>query len=175
MDTNNPCHGKSGQATVELAMGLIAILAVVGTLVQFGLLGVARLETRVAATGAAAERSMDNLDGLVYVPTYLQEVAPGTDGRSFTEDDVFVSGNLDQAHDDIAGRMLPGLAGTWDPDSPIAEISNSLRMMEGMGFVQATSFDFNVPVLPVVRALVFGVDRVDVGTEVWMTKTGDLY
>ncbi len=167
---------KAGQAVVEFCIGLIAFLAVVGGMFQLGRLGLARMETRVEATRIATERSMrSEAETGTFVPAYLAGVNVGEDGYSYSQDDTRLGGNSDAAYDRIVGRLRPGAVGAYDPGNPIAGLSDSFEMRAGMGFVQGIGSDFNIPILPVVRRLFFNQPSVDIQTQVWMTRTGDLY
>lgn len=173
MDTR---HAKSGQAVVEFCIGLIAILAVVGGIFQLGTLGLARMHTRVEATRLATERSMLGSSATgVFVPDYIGEVNTGTDNYSYSADDVKFGANEQEAYDRLAARLDPDQVRVYDPASPVSGITDGYEMRVSMGLVQGVASDFNIPVLPVVRHLIYDADSIDIQTEVWMTRTGDLY
>jgi hypothetical protein len=167
---------KAGQALIEFCIGLIAFLAVVGGMFQLGRLGLARLDTRVRATRLATERSMrSEAETGVYVPSYLSRVDDGEDGYSYSQDDVSYGGDADAAYARIVERMRPGDVRGRDPRSPVGGMDDAYEMRAAMGFVQGIASDFNIPILPVVRRLFFNQSSVDIQTEVWMTRTGDIY
>jgi len=181
MDTkakSRPRHAeaKSGQAIIEFCIGLIAFLAVVGGMFQLGRLGLARLDTRVEATRIATERSMrSEAETGLYAPSYISRVSAGADEYSYSVDDVSIRGNADEAYERIVERMAVDRVRAHAPDSPVAEMNDAFEMRAGMGFVQGVGSRFNIPILPVVRSLLFNQTSVDIQTQVWMTRTGDIY
>ena len=169
-----PRHLKSGQAIIEFCIGLIAILAVFGGLIQLGRLGLIRMENRVEATRIATELSMADGD-VTSTISYLYEVSDGPDTLSYSEDDLQRNGNADEAYDRLGARMQPGLVGAYDAGSPIAGMGGPGEMLDEMGFVRGTAWEMSIPILPVVRNLIYDADEVDLVSEVWMTQTGGIY
>ncbi len=167
---------KSGQAVIEFCIGIVAMLAVIGGIFQLGRMGRGRMDARVDATRIATARSMlgEDITGL-YIPNYVREMYEGSDGRSYSVDDLAIGGNTEDVYDRVVRPMNPGAVRQYAPGSPIADMEDSMEMMMGMGLVAGTGMDLNIPVLPVVRRLFFNRNTVDIQVQVWMTRTGDIY
>lgn len=167
---------KSGQALTEFCVCLIAVLTVIGGIFQLGLLGLARTEARVEATNSATLRSMFDSDvtGLS-IPRYIDRMADGTDGRTYSEDDYGIGGNEQRAYDELIASSRPDILYGYAPDNDFAEMGDSFEMMIGMGLVRGTGSEYGLPVLPIVRRLFMNQNSVDIRVEAWMVRTGEIY
>lgn len=174
MATRQGSRSKSGQAVIEFCIGLIAVIAIFGGLMQLGMLGLIRMENRVDATRRASEFSMADLQ-VSSLPTYLARVTDGPDTFSYSEDDTRSSGNALEAYERVGQRLRPDLVRSYAPDSPIAGMTASREMLDAMGFVRGTASEYGIPVLPVVRHLIYDADEIDLVSEVWMTRLGGIY
>jgi hypothetical protein len=169
-------HSKSGQAIIEFCIGIVALLAVIGGIFQLGRLGLARTQARVDATRVAHNRSMFDISTTgLSLPRYIDRMSDGRDDYSYSEDDIAIGGNDQEAFDRLASHMQPSLAHRHAAGNPVGDITDPTQMILGMGLVHGNGMELNIPVLPVVRRLFFNRDSIDLQVTAWMTRTGDLY
>lgn len=168
-------HSKSGQAVVEFCVGIIAVLAVFGGLFQLAELCKARMNNRVDATERAARASAGDFDGSTSVPSYISQVTVGDDEYAYSEDDQRIAGDSEEAYRRMVTRMRPDLARIYESGSDIAALGNGYEMRANMGLVRGSAAEYNIPILPVVRRLIYDADNVDLESEVWTTRLGGFY
>jgi len=134
------------------------------------------METRVNATEIASERSFRTLESTgIFEPYYISAVNASNDGFTYSADDVKQRGLPGEAYDRLVSAMRPAQVETLVPASEVADMETLYEMMIGMGLVQAQDATLNIPLLPVVRNLIYNERSIDVSSEVWMTRTGDFY
>lgn len=175
MDTEHK-KNQSGQALVELCIGLIAILTVFAGIIQIGRMGLARMEARVEATGTASALSMNAAStSFRLIRSYIRQMDEGGDQRSYSLDDVAMPGNRDEMFDTLLAPNQPGMLNSYAPGNILAGIQNPVDMMGETGLVRSTASENNIPVLPIVRKLFIQRNTVDIDVTVWSIRTGDLY
>ncbi|WFB35639.1 pilus assembly protein [Kiritimatiellota bacterium B12222] len=175
MDTKT-LHSKSGQAMVEFCIGLIAILTVVAGTIQLGRMGLARMEARVDATGTVSALSMNSgSTSIRLVRNYIQENTEGLDGRTYSMDDTSTIGNAAEVYDQLLRNNHPQLLHRYAPNNTLASIQNSIDLMGETALVSSTSYEYDIPVMPIIRKLIFNQETVDLEVSSWTIRTGDLY
>jgi hypothetical protein len=161
---------------VEFCIGLIGMLAVIGGIFQLGRMGIARTDARVEATQRATSNSMlgSDITGLS-IPNYINHISAGGDEYSYSADDFQVGGNEQTVYDRLVDPSRPNLLRGYAPGNDYADMSDAYEMMLGMGLVNGVAFESNIPVLPVVRRLLFNRNSVNIRVSAWMVRTGEIY
>ncbi len=166
--------GRSGQAVVELVVAMLAILVIVGGLLQLVLLAHADTETMAEATAQASDAAASKGS---FADTFsaIRDWEAGRDNLLLTPDDREVGGSLAHPRNDIASRTAP--AGDWSAldDATHTDIRSFAERgsTAAFGFVHARA-ERDVEVLPLSGPL-FGLHQATTGNDVWMVKVNDLY
>jgi len=167
---------KRGQAIIEFCIGLVAVLIVATTMIQFGRIGIAKTNVRTEATARASQLSMEPpSDSFDLIYPYILSVEDGEDERSYSVDDVRNQTNAAEAYNRILHENDSSFLRTAAPDNPMAWIRSPEDMQASTGFVQAQSSEQGIPVMPIARRLLWNRNRVGVDAEVWSVETGGFY
>ncbi len=164
---------QSGQAVVELSIGLVAIMVLTGALVQIGRLAKAQSETMADARRYAGNLALS--DSLPYMPGncyYIYDWAPGPDRRHYTRDDVMVLADATPALRAILPEL--GSEGVVVPGNALSDLTRDFQVAESFALVRGVESEV-VEVLPVVRRLVHAAGTVKVSNVVWMVWCEGLY
>ncbi len=162
---------RQGQAVVELVVGLICLLVVIGGLLQLVLMARSDTETLQKATAEAASRAADS--GMLsesFSP--IRDWEPGADTYLQTKDDVETAGSFGPLRDRIARKTFPdgdmsAVDGARFGDMQELATGGSTAALHGMVSGEASE---EVEVLPVSRAL-FGLKNpATVENTVWFPK-----
>ena len=165
---------RLGQAVVELVVAMLAILVIVGGLLQLVLLAHADTETMAEATAKASDAAASEGS---FADTFsaIRDWEAGRDNLLLTPDDREVGGSLAHPRNDIASRTAP--AGDWAAldDATHTDIRSFAERgsTAAFGFVHARA-ERDVEVLPLSGPL-FGLHQATSGNDVWMVKVNDLY
>jgi len=166
-----------GQAMIEFIVGLVAVLVVFAALIQIRDLGAAENRTLAEARRSAGIMSFGGLRPLA-TPEYIRLWQTGADRKSYTRDDTHTTadpGILDHtivdraAADAYAWEMLNAV-----PHNEIKLLHNNMSPQLGFGFVGDTETE-EVPLLPVVRHLLYGADQIEVESSAWTVWTEGIY
>ena len=167
-------QGRNGQACVELTIALMAILVILGGLLQLIILAHADTDTMAEATAEASDTAA-SAGSFSDTFSPVRDWKPGRDGLILTRDDQEVGGSLAKPRQDIASRTAP--AGDWSAldDATHTDIRSFAEngSTASFGFVHARA-EQDVDVLPLSGPL-FGLRRPQTGNDVWMVKVNDLY
>ena len=172
---------RSGQALVELLVGLVVILVLVAGLLQVASLTNTESDVMADARAEAGELAMMDVDSsidLVYGTDYIHDWQPGSDTTRYTPDDVWSQGNPAGFENQIVNRASPTPAG-WDiidavPDNRFTRLRKSGDPISCFGLVKGHEKK-SVEVIPAVRELLYRADTIQVESEVWMTSTKGIY
>jgi hypothetical protein len=168
---------KSGQAIVELMVGLVALLVLIAALLQVASLSSAHDATMVEARRQAGELAMMDAEP-AFVPDYILDWHAGPDTKRYTRDDTFTTADPAQFKGTIIDKAAADSTG-WDridavPNNRISRIHGSGMPQTELGFVKGTA-STNVDLLPVIQSLVYAADSITMETETWMTWTKGIY
>jgi hypothetical protein len=166
-----------GQAMIEFVVGLIAVLALFAGLLQIASLTRARTDTMVNARRNAAVRALMD-PTLLSTPDYIEAIAVGPDGSSYSVDDtpaigspsVFVATTVDPSAADAAGWDLIGSA----PGNAFTALRTSAAPMYDLQMVQGADRE-TVPVMPAVQHLMYDAASITVESQVWLPWIRGLY
>ena len=165
---------SAGQAIVEFAIALIAVIALLAGLIQIGQLAHARMRTIGDARAEAGRRALNNLFQGAYDARMICEWTPGPDTRAHTYDDlpescnnaVVLPGGL------VANAALERVPGA--PANPLATLAESPNPAGSLFLVKGKAFE-PVDILPAIRRLVFKPPSLDVESEAWLVWAEGIY
>ncbi len=165
---------SGGQAAVEFVIGLVAILALLGGVIQIGRLALAQTRCQAEARTAAGRLAISPSAPLTEPAAYLTDWMPGRDRRRHTRDDQrLVSSNAAALPRDLVGRArldwAPGL-----PANPFSQLAASALPGAQFYLVKGQHSE-SVPVLPVFQRLVYAAPAIVVEGDAWLVWTEGLY
>lgn len=165
---------KSGQALLELVVGLVAILILFAVIVQLGRLQRAHTDTLLEARETAGARALQpgytvTLPG----PQYIRDWEPGGDEKAYSQDDTPRLGNPGILANQILALAQPQQLAEYIPDNPITEHSMSTTM-DAFSLVNGTSRSEDIPLLPIIRRLIYADESISMEASVWLAWTKEL-
>lgn len=170
-------RGCAGQAIVEFVVGLVAILAVTAALLQ-----VIRLAREHAdAMNRAREDAARNAMSDVYMapvlpgPRYIRDWTAGPDGSDYSRDDVPVTASPDGVSSLIIARARPEELAEFIPDNELSAMADPAGVLPGIHLVRGGHQSEPVPLLPVVRRLLYNADSITMEGEAYLVWTKGIY
>lgn len=154
-------RARGGQALIEMTVCLVAILAILAALLQIGLLSRVHLDTIGEARGAAAQYAISDVyQSMQPSAEMIQAWDEGDDGRRYSRDDEAAVGGsqflrqhvLPVAHPDELHRHVPG--------NRFFNLQYNDPAADEFEFVRGTSESRPVPLLPVVRHLLYNAESI---------------
>jgi hypothetical protein len=154
-------RGRDGQALIEMTVALVAILAILAALLQIGLLSRVHLDTIGEARGNAAQYAISDVyQSMQPSAEMIQAWSEGDDTRRYSRDDEAALGSsqflrqhvLPVAHPDELHRRVPG--------NRFFSLQYNDPAVEEFEFVRGTSESRPVPLLPVVRHLLYNAESI---------------
>jgi hypothetical protein len=170
---------RSGQAAIELIVGLVAMLVLFAGLLQVSSLIKTHTDTMVQARTQAGEQAMLE-SPLLPVPRYIRDWVPGQDGQRHTPDDRWTPANADAFADTLVEQAVAEDMdwGLWQErdakPNPVADMRSTVNQSAHFGLLRGHASSVT-NLLPAIRHLVYNADTVEVSTEVWMTWTSGIY
>mgnify|MGYP001587526695 CR=1 FL=1 len=168
-----PGNAQSGQAMVEFVVAIVAIIVLAAGLLQFAHLSAAHTVTAYEARREAGAYAL-MATAPFSSPDYILDRTVGADGAAYSRDDghigalpgIFSAQVVDFADPAALGSRLPGnaISGLYGDPFPHLEF--------GMTHGSATK---HVPLLPVIRSLVYKAPEIELESEVWMIWTHGIY
>ncbi len=168
---------RSGQAMVELIVGMIVILALVAGMLQVASLTRAHTAVMVEARGRAGGLAMSDAF-ITAIPDYIADVEVGPDGRSYSRDDTHTAASLVDLDNVIVTPTAPA-AGDWAyldavPGNRVSALHRSPAPVLEFGLI-GTEEHAVIALLPAVRTLLYDAEEIEVEAKVWMTWTRGIY
>ena len=164
----------SGQALIELVVGLVAIMVLAAVILQLGQLQRAHTEALLEARALAGENALaEDFVMVLPGPEYIRDWDVGGDERAYSRDDTPITGSAGILGDDILSQAQPQLLETYAPGNPISEYSDSASM-DAYALVQGQSQSDSVPLLPIIQRLIYDTDSITMDASVWLTWTEGL-
>jgi len=162
---------------VEFVVGLVAVLVLVGAILQLASLGYAQTRVTQDATRAASLAAMlDTYTDPAPPPMFVHQVSRGGDGKTYTRDDFRVQGDPDLIHREIlAHAHADDIQAAVGSANIMSVAAADPTLVESFGLVRGYSLRSGIPVIPVVRRLLYRADRIDMDQEVWSVWTQGLY
>lgn len=161
--------GKSGQALLELTVGLVAILVLFAVIVQLGRLQRAHTETLMEARAEAGERALQGSYTITLPgPDYIRDWEPGNDEKAYSRDDTPQLGTAATLANNILSIAQPQQLAEYVPDNPITEYSTSVNM-DAFSLVNGTAQSEDIALLPIIQRLIYSADSISMEARVWLT------
>ena len=178
LEKSRSFSSSSGQAMVEMLVGIVALLVLIAGLLQVVTLSSTQTATMVEARHLAGIASIDGVDS-TFTPDYIKDWQAGPDGKRYTTDDVFTPGDTSMFEGTIIGKASPPDNTGWTtidsvPNNMLSVIHNSGMPQDELGLVKGTDSS-NVVVVPIIQTLVYGADSITINSDVRMTSTTEIY
>jgi hypothetical protein len=174
---------RSGQALVELMVGLVVVMVLVSGLLQIASMCRAHTDVMVEARKDAAMLCMLDLGpGMVIAsnPDYIRDWHEGGDDRRLSRDDESDTGDASAFHRQIIGSSVHNES-AWSlvdaaPYNELSRLRNDPFVATSFGLVKGTAKDSaSLSTLPAFRRLVYDSDTIDVEATTWMTLCKGVY
>ena len=166
----------SGQALIEVCVGLIAIMALVAGMIQIGHLAKVHTDTMVEARKEAGAFAVADFP-FVAPPKYISEWEAGDDEKRHTADDQSSDGDAFALKNIIVGKAV-SQADEWEHMEEKPNGINDLRYAGNpavvFGMVKGEASE-SCDLLPAARKLFYNAESIDVEHKVWTTWTKGLY
>ncbi len=164
---------RAGQAIVELIVGLVALLVLVGGVITLGRLSraqtVAIQEARRTA-GVAALADAAPFSG----PAYIESRTAGGDATPYSRDDGTTAGNVADFQDRVVSYGQPQALGETLPDNEVSTLFDAAFPQVMFGFTHG-EHDVTVSNIPIVRHTMYDAETIRVHGEAWLTWTKGIY
>jgi hypothetical protein len=157
-------HGgrtRRGQALIEMTVALVAILAILAALLQIGLLSRVHLDTIGEARGNAAQYAIsDTYQSMQPSADMIQSWSEGDDGRRYSRDDAVALGSGQFLRQSVIPVSRPAELQRLVPGNRFFSLQNNDPVAEEFEFVRGTAESRPVPLLPVVRHLLYNAETI---------------
>ena len=168
---------SSGQAMIEVMVGLIALLVLVAGLLQVASLTKAQTDTMVEAREEAGRRAFGDLT-LSESPEYIASIEVGDDGRTYSLDDTTTPASGGRFHRDITSKTVSDQS-EWAileelPDQSFPSLNNAGTPISTFGLLKGSSSS-TIQLRPAVRSLIYRAESIEIESDVWSTWTRGIY
>ncbi len=165
-------RGRRGQALLELAIMLVAVMVIVAGLIQIGRLALVHLDTIHEARGLAAQYAMsETYQSMLPSARWIQEWDEGRDGRRYSRDDAAVIGSSHGLRHFVLPVARPGDLRARIPQNRISRLQYAEQPIEEFEMVRASTESRPVPLLPVARHLLYRADTIRLESEAVLVWT----
>jgi hypothetical protein len=164
---------RSGQALTELIVALVVLLVLVAGIIQISLLGILQTRTMTEArrqAGAKAMLEVSSFSG----PEFIADREAGADQTRYSRDDGFSGGDLVAFQSGIVDYSRPADLNQQLPDNAFSELAISSLPQLQFGLVEGES-RATLPLLPIIRTLLYSANEVEVLGKAWLTWTKGIY
>ena len=163
---------RSGQAILELVVGLIAMVVLFMGMLQIQAL--ARAHTR-ALSGAREEAGADAIAGSYMLrhgqPRFIQDWQAGPDQARYSQDDVAQPANPGGSVQGIVRYAHPADLRVYVPTNPVSDMADSGRVLTDMYLTHGHEASDSIPLYPIIRSLVYGASDIQMQGNAWLTWT----
>lgn len=168
---------RAGQAIIEFVVGLVAVLAVAAGLLQIARLARAHTETLALAREEAARDAMSAgyVEPVSPAPRFIRDWSLGPDGAAYSRDDRIVPGSPGDISSLLIERARPDDLEDLLPDNPVSPMSDPAAVMPGFYLVRGGARSDPIPLLPVVRRLLYNAPSITMEGEVYLIWTTGIY
>lgn len=164
---------KDGQAIVEFVVAIVAVIVLVAAMVQIGTLSKIHTDVMAEAREEAGKHAVESLVAGSEAPDYVGSVQNGPDGVNYSADDQASPGNTFDLQSRIVDYAHPGELNDAVGDNMVTEVAASPNLAMD-GFVNGHSSK-TVQLLPVIQELVSASSSIEVKSDVWMVRLGDIH
>ncbi len=154
-------RAKGGQALIEMTVALVAILAILAALLQIGLLSRVHLDTMGEARGNAAQYAIsDTYQSMLPSADMIQAWSEGDDDRRYSRDDEAALGSSQFLRQNVIPVSRPAELQRLVPGNRFFSLQNNDPAVEEFEFVRGAAESRPVPLLPVVRHLLYNAETI---------------
>jgi len=154
---------------VEMTVALVGILVIFAGLLTLARLGNARTALMLKARDEAGQFAMADAQVTEAPnPQFILDWTPGPDQRKHSSDDRAQYADPSVAIAVLVNPSKPDLLETYVPDNNISELGSS-AFMDSIGLVHARATSNDIPLMPVVRHLIYNTDELRIDADVTMT------
>jgi len=158
--------GRSGQALIELTIALVAILAILGALLQVGVLSRVHLSVMDEARANAGRMAIGDIyQSVAPSAQMIREWDIGPDGRRYSRDDRAVAGDGAFLRQTILPVARPDELHRHIPNNRVFSLHYNEPVAEEFQFVRGTASSRSVELIPVVRTLLYRADSIRLDAE----------
>lgn len=163
---------RGGQALLEFVIALVAILVLVAGLLQIGRLTRVQLNALNEARADAARLAMADLyTRRVPGPQFLFDWDIGPDRARHSRDDIPRPGDPGAVRLMILAHAKPDELAVRVPNNPVSNLMNLYPLIDGYALVQGRAEPRSVPLLPVMRHLIYDAEAIDIRADAWLVWT----
>jgi hypothetical protein len=167
----------SGQAMIELTVGLVALLALFAGLLQLAKLSIAQTDTLFSARREAGTRAMSTV-AVSSAAEYIRYWEEGDDKKRYSVDDTHTEADGAAFSATVPARAARDNA-AWNvmqrvPDNPVLTLRDSPAPATQFGLLEGKD-SVTVPLLPVVQHLLYNADSIEIESKVWMPWAREIY
>lgn len=163
---------RGGQALLEFVVALVAILVLVCGLLLIGRLTRVQLNALNEARADAARLAMAELHTRrVPGPQFLFDWDVGPDRARHSRDDIPRPGDPTAVRLMILVHAKPDELAVRVPNNPISNLMNLYPLIDGYALVHGRAEPRSVPLLPVMRHLIYNAEAIDIGADAWLVWT----
>ncbi len=167
-----PRRHRSGQALAELVVAMIVILVLFAGLLQIGQLTRAQLNALNEARGDAARLAMSDLYTQRFPgPQFIRDWDVGPDRARHSRDDVALAGDPGLVRLQIVSHAKPDELAQRVPGNPVSDMMTRYPLIDAYALVHGRSEPRTVPLMPVVRHLLYDADAIDIKADAWLIWT----
>ncbi len=159
-------RSRQGQALIEMTVALVAILAILAALLQIGILSRVHLETINEARGHAAQYAIgDTYQSMTPSAQIIQSWSEGDDNRRYSRDDASAIGSGLFLRQNVLPVGRPDQLQHYVPGNRFYRLQYNDPIAEEFEFVRGTYESDPVPLLPVVRHLLYNAETIRLESE----------
>lgn len=165
---------SAGQAMVEFMVGLMVVIVLLAGLIQVGQLAQAHTRTMMAARAFAGLLAMSPAPPAPGNAMLISDWNPGSDLHRYTPDDTTLATSNAVT---LPGELVEHAHLEWAPDTPtnaLATLSDALNPAAGLFLVKGEASEY-VPILPLIRRLVYARTTLEVESTAWLVWTKAIY
>lgn len=171
--TTDTGAAQSGQAMVEFVVALVAIIVLTAGLLQFARISAAHTATAVEARREAGAYAIMAAPPFAD-PDYILDRTVGPDGAAYSRDDGHIDALPDNFYAKVVGYANPAALNTRLPGNAVSRLYG--RPFPQLEFGMTYGSDSKqVPLLPVIRSLVYRATDIELESEAWMIWTHGIY
>lgn len=158
MNTNP--QSRSGQALVEMIVGLVALLVIFAGLLQIARLGDEQTKVMLNARERSGSLAMGN-SFFSDAPgaQFINDWRPGPDGKKHSVDDEIVAGSPTAATRAIVDPSKPNDLDTFVPGNEVSKL-NSQSILAGFNICQGRDKSPNITLDPLIQHLIYGATSI---------------
>ena len=159
---------------VEFMIGMVVVLVLLAGLIQVSQLTHAHTRSMIAARAAAGRLAMDPGFPPSETALLISDWVPGPDLRRLTHDDIaLVSSNAATLPGELVGRANLSLVPNA-PTNALTTLAASPNPAGDFFMVKGTASEF-VPILPIIRRLVYAHATLEVESDAWLVRLKGIY